>query len=635
MDTADKRTQPVRLKTIDMAEKLFAEFPPVPTEKWEEAINKDLKGADYEKKLVWKTQEGFSVRPYYRAEDLKGISHLSSEPGEFPYLRGTECNNYWLTRQDYCAKDVKKANEMALDGLRRGAESVGFVLDGNAPVSISEMAILLEGIDLSRTEVNFKGCCCGTAETIRNFIAYTVSRKIAKEDVKASFDYDPLRSLTVNGKYCSEDSVSRLKDCVEAAAGYPNVRVIGVYAFAFNDAGSTISQELAFGLAMGSEYINLLTDMGFSADEAASRIKFTFSVGSVYFMEIAKFRAARMLWANITKAYGVKNEEGQKIMMHAVTSEWNQSVYDPYVNMLRNTTEAMSAAIAGVHSLEVTRFDKPYRKEAGEFSNRMSRNLQTILKEESHFDKVTDPAAGSYYVETLTASIADVSWKLFNEVEDNGGYIEAFKKGFIQNLVKEAAAKKDKNIATRRESILGLNQFPNFNEVADADVTAETVTRRTADMNGTIAEPLVKYRGGQAFEAMRFATDRSGRNPKAFMLTFGNLAMCRARAQFSSNFFAVAGIRIVDNNRFSSIEEGVKAAIEAKADIVVACSSDEEYAEAVPQIAQLLGDKAILVVAGDPECRPDLEAKGIKNFINVKSNVLETLKMYQEALGIK
>ena len=149
------------------------------------------------------------------------------------------------------------------------------------------------------------------------------------------------------------------------------------------------------------------------------------------------------------------------------------------------------------------------------------------------------------------------------------------------------------------------------------------------------AEPLEVYRGSQAFEALRLATDRSGKQPMAFMLTFGNLAMCRARAQFSCNFFAVAGFKVVDNNRFSTIEEGVKAALEAKADIVVACSADDEYAEAVPQIAEAIGDKAVVVVAGDPECRPELEAKGIMNYINIRCNVLDTLKEYQKMMGIE
>ncbi len=230
-------------------------------------------------------------------------------------------------------------------------------------------------------------------------------------------------------------------------------------------------------------------------------------------------------------------------------------------------------------------------------------------------------------------------------MENAGGFITEFKAGNIQSEIKKVADAKEKNLATRREVLLGLNQYPNFLETAEEVITGDIVSKDVLSVMGEaipfctggekIAEPLTIFRVGQAFETLRFTTDQSEKEPKAFMLTFGNLAMCRARAQFSSNFFAVAGIRVEDNNRFETIEEGVKAAIAAKADIVVACSSDEEYAESVPQIAELLGNKAILAVAGAPACQAELEAKGITNFINVKSNVLETLKDYQQKLDIK
>lgn len=621
-----------------MAEKLFAEFPPVSTEQWEEVITKDLKGADYEKKLVWKTMEGFAVRPYYRAENLTKLKHLSSAPGAFPFVRGTKGTNNWLVRQSYCAcnGDFKKANAQALDGLKKGVDSVGFCIDGKKGVSETEMATLLKGIDVAKTEVNFEGCACATPEIIKSFISYAKSTGAKPEEVYASFDFDPLRDLTTTGNFCCSDYQGTLKNCLKAVAEYQRIRVVGVEAYAFNDAGSSSVQELGFALAMGSEYLNLLTEMGFTPEEAARRIKFTFAISSNYFMEIAKFRAARMLWANITKEYGVAKECCQKIKVHAVTSQWNQTVYDSYVNMLRATTEAMSGAIAGVDSMEVLPFDYQYR-EPGEFSNRIARNVQSVLKEESHFDKTVDPAAGSYYIENLTASIAEEAWKLFKQVEEKGGYTKAFMEGFIQAEVKAVSTKKDHNIATRRDTILGTNQYPNFNEKADKDITLDVVTRGAnwEKSKNAIAEPIEKYRGAQAFEALRFATELSGKQPKAFMLTFGNLAFCRARAQFSCNFFAVAGFEVVDNNKFETIEEGVKAALEAKADIIVACSSDDEYADAAPKIKELVGNKGIFVVAGEPACKEDLIAKGIKNFISVKSNILETLKGYQNQLGIK
>ncbi|MCK9625025.1 MAG: methylmalonyl-CoA mutase family protein [Bacteroidales bacterium] len=621
-----------------MANKLFAEFPPVSTEKWEEVIIKDLKGADYEKKLVWKTQEGFSVRPYYRAENLKNLKYLGALPGEFPFIRGTKKDNNWLIRQDYyLCEGVEKANAQALDGLQKGVEAVGFRIDGDKGISEKEMEILLNGISIEAIEINF--CCCRLrkADIIKSFIKVAKAQGVKPEELNASFDFNPLHTLTTKGYLCMDDVFEPLKKCIEAVAEYPNIRVINVEGYDFNNAGSSITQELAFSLAIGSEYLYKLTELGVSAKEIAKRIKFTFAVGGNYFMEIAKFRAARLLWSNIVKTYGSDSKCSQKMKIHAITSSWNQTVYDAYVNMLRGTTEAMSAAISGVDSLEVIPFDYAFHTPE-DFSNRIARNTQSILKEEAHFDKIVDPAAGSYFVENLTESIIEAAWTLFNKVEDKGGYIESFKEGFIQSEIKTVSDKKDKNIATRREIILGTNQYPNFLEKANKDIQKEVVCRgsKIPQINKPqIAKPLETYRAAQAFESLRFATDRSGKQPKVFMLTYGNLSMCRARAQFSSNFFAVAGFKVVDNNRFSTIEEGVEAALAAKADIVVACSSDEEYADAVPQIAKLIGNKAVVVVAGDPECKDTLASEGITNFINVKCNVLETLKEYQVKMGIK
>lgn len=390
----------------------------------------------------------------------------------------------------------------------------------------------------------------------------------------------------------------------------------------------TIVEELAFALSAGHDYLVRLMDLGLTIDQAARKLRFSFSVSSNYFMEIAKLRAARMLWANIVKGYNPEKNCAGKMMIHAETSRWNQTVYDPYVNMLRGTTEAMSAAIGGVYSLEVTPFDRAFEAPT-EFAKRIARNVELLLKHESHFDQVVDPAGGSYYIENLTQSIAAEAWKLFLEIEEKGGYTEAYKSGMIVERVKASAAAKDKNIATRRQALLGANQYPNFTEVAPKEVTAEAVTRPTAEGN-----VLVPYRGAMAFEEMRLHVDRSGKSPKAFMLTCGNLAMARARAQFSCNFFACAGIRVIDNTFFKSVEEGVEAALASKAEIVVVCSSDDDYAEVAPKVKELLAGRAILVVAGAPACTPELEAQGITNFINVKSNVLETLKFYLKEMGI-
>lgn len=611
------------------SEKLFTEFPPVPTEKWEEVITADLKGADYERKLVWKTGEGFNVRPYYRAENLEGIKFLGSQAGEFPYVRGTHAHNRWRVHQTVSVVCPKEANAEALKILNAGVDSLGFCI-ASADFSAADLDMLLKDICIPAVEITF----CGEkmAHVAELVLAKVEKEGIAKEDVRIAFCIDPLvKGLSSKGDFCSpngEKCIARIVELIHKTKEYKHVRIVTVAGQTFGNSGSTIVEELAFTLSAGHDYLVRLTDAGLDVDAAARKLRFSFSVSSNYFMEIAKFRAARMLWANIVKGYGPAKNCACKMHIHAETSRWNQTVYDPYVNMLRGTTEAMSATIAGVHSLEVMPFDASFENPT-EFSKRIARNVELLLKNESHFDQVVDPAGGSYYVENLTQSIAAEAWKLFLEIEQKGGYTEAYKAGLIVERIKASAAAKDKNIATRRQTLLGANQYPNFTEVAGKEITAESVTRKQAEGN-----VLVPYRGAMAFEEMRLQVDRSGKEPKAFMLTCGNLGMARARSQFSCNFFACAGIKVIDNTYFKSIEEGAKAALESKAQIVVVCASDDDYAEAAPKVKELLGGKAILVVAGAPACAPELEAQGITNFINVKSNVLETLKFYLKEMGI-
>ena len=605
-------------------EKLFAEFPPVSTEQWEAVITTDLKGADYERKLVWKTGEGFNVRPYYRAENLAEVEYLGAEAGEFPYVRGVSKDNTWRVHQTIAVKCAKEANEEALKLLNSGVDSLGFCFCESCACEV-DVDALLKDIVPTAVELTF---CGADAEALAALATKVLAKYAAepKDELRLNFAIDPIiKGLSTKGEEANFDVIAEL---IKATADYKRVKVVNVSGATFSNAGSTIVEELGFTLSAAHEYLVKLMEKGLTIDEVARKIRFTFAVTANYFLEMAKFRAARMLWANIVKAYAPAKDCSCKMVAHAVTSTWNQTVYDPYVNMLRGTTEAMSAAIAGVHSLEVLPFDYCFEAPT-EFSKRIARNAQLLLKHESHFDQVIDPAGGSYYIESLTKSIAQEAWKLFRELEEKGGYIAAFKEGFVVERVKASADAKDKSIATRRLILLGANQYPNFTEVADASICECKVKREVKGEN-----ILTPYRGAMAFEEMRMSVDRSGKTPKAFMLTCGTLGMARARAQFSCNFFACAGIRVEDNTFFKSVEEGVEAALASKAEIVVVCASDDDYATVAPRVKELLGDKAILVVAGAPACAPELEAQGITNFINVKSNVLETLKDYLKKLGI-
>ena len=323
------------------------------------------------------------------------------------------------------------------------------------------------------------------------------------------------------------------------------------------------------------------------------------------------------------------------MIVHSETNRYNKTIYDPFVNMLRSQTEAMSAVLGGAYSVTVLPFNAVY-EDSTEFSERIARNQQLLLKEESHFDKIADPSAGSYYIESLTESIADEAWKLFLTIQEKGGFIAAFKEGFIQTQIKSMAAERNKRVAQRRDNILGTNQFPNFTEKMKPGFDGSLFEPIDLTAEGAEVETLKPYRESQAFEALRYTTDmyaQENKRPLAFMLTMGSLAFRKARAQFSCNFFAVAGFEVIDNNGFATVEEGVAAAKAAGADIVVVCSSDDEYAEIAPKVAEQL-DEEILVVAGAPACMDELKEKGITNFIHVKSNILEELKVYQEKLGI-
>ncbi|MBI9061085.1 MAG: methylmalonyl-CoA mutase small subunit [Marinilabiliaceae bacterium] len=611
---------------------LFSDFSPISTKEWMDRITTDLKGADFERRLVWRTNEGFKVQPFYRSEDLEPLSYLESQPGEFPYVRGNKANNNtWFVRQDMVVSDVKATNEKALDILNKGIDSLGFKFEDEAIITEENLTSLLKNIVAEIVEINVE-----TKHGNKKLVeALEGALRKANHDlakVQGSINYDPIGNLTISGKVCSsiEKALDYAKEIIEAGKNLPEFKTVAVNGRHFGNAGANVVQELAFALSQGNEYLSQLTERGLSINEVAAKLKFNLGVSGNYFMEIAKLRAGRLLWAKIVEAYQPTGKEVCKMHVHSETTNWNKTIFDPNVNMLRTQTEAMSASIGGTQSLTVQPYDTLY-KNSDDISERIARNQQLLLKEESHFEKIVDAAGGSYYIETLTDSIASEAWKLFVEIEDKGGYLAALKEGFIQGLLKEMADKRRKAVATRRENLLGTNQFPNCNEQILANIDASKLAKTTACEGECEVQPIEIFRGAEEFEALRLATEKSGKRPKVFMLTYGNLAMRLARSQFSGNFFGCAGYEIIDNLGFKTIEEGVEAAKKAAADIVVLCSADDEYVDAAPKAFELLGETP-LVVAGAPACADDLKAKGITHFVNVRSNVLETLQGFNTLL---
>lgn len=605
-------------------ERLFDQFPEVSYEEWRAKVEADLKGADFDKKLVWRTNEGFNVQPVYRAEDIAGLKTTDSLPGQFPYVRGTRTNNDWLSRQNIVAETPQEANKIALDVLNKGINSLGFKV-----AEPSDIPTLLEGITLSAVEININ-CCPGKAIEVAEALVEYIKAQHAEKEFHGSVNFNPLRRQLMHGKEGVETDAIVADACklLDTVKDIENLRVLAVDSEILANAGAFIYQELGYALAWGAAWMTALTDAGRSADEVAKRIKFNMCVSSNFFMEIAKFRAARMLWAQIVEQYKGADENAAKMVVNATTSRFNQTIYDAHVNLLRSQTETFSACVAGVDSIVVTPFDTPYKR-PDEFSERIARNQQFLLKEESHMDKVVDPAGGSYYVETLTVAIAAEGWKLFLATTDEG-FFTAVGSGEVQRAVNASCEKRHTDVARRKEVLLGTNQYPNINEFAADKIEATGCKCCCNTEKGPNA--LSMKRAATDFEELRLATEAATKRPKVFMLTIGNLAMRLARAQFSTNFFGCAGYEIIDNLGFDTVEQGVDAALEKGADVIVLCSSDDEYAELAPAAFKYLNGRAEFVVAGAPACTEELKAAGINDFVHVRCNVLDTLRDFNNRL---
>ena len=620
---------------MDEREKLFSSFPPVTVTDWEAKIKDDLKGADYAKKLIRKTLDNISIKPYYTKEDLEQVRFLEQPAGAFPYLRGDKtCCNHWEIRQDFKVTDIETAIERAFLASSRGVTSVGFDLSGKGDLYYHDFKKLISAFDLSKLHINF--ITTDTAPLIMGFLLKSLDEDgINRSAFSGSLEFDPLGHLVLTGGYyrSEHDDMQDAAELLHTAMEIPGLRVLAVNSHYFSDNGASIVQELAFGLSMISDYLVRFTNEEHSAADILRHMQWNLGTGSDYFMEIAKVRAARMLVSALLSGFDADKKDAP-VFINSITTKWNKTLYDPHVNLLRSTTEAMAAILGGCNSLLVRPFDAAYN-EPTDFSERLARNIQIILKEESYFNKVVDPAAGSYYIESLTASLIRHAWDLFLSIDEQGGFIKSFLSGFITGEVSKMTQQRKEMVASRREMLLGTNQYPNVNESVTGCISEMIAFPEVPAAQIKLADPLIPARAAAEFEKLRLSVERAGHRPNVFMLTYGNLAMRLARSQFSGNFFACAGYEIIDNLGFNSAAEGVDAAMAAKADIIVVCSSDEEYPVIAPEVFRLVQDRAIVVIAGAPASMEALKAEGITEFIHIRSNVLETLRRFHSKLGIE
>lgn len=659
---------------------LFEEFPPVSREEWEQIIRRDLKEADYKEKLRWNTGEGVAPLPFYRREDTAQINRQHPLPKK--YRDGNP--NSWEIREPVFADSIESANEAACNALSRGADALQFYLkvlrsEGMLGGDLQGMPIqnqqdfshLLQDISLEDVALHFDAGLASPA-LLAMLWNEVEKQNYPAEKIRSTFSYDPFIYILQHGQYPKQEEA--LKDNINDLAEFardnlPQISPLGIDARFYHSAGGTIVQELGLGMAAASEYLSVLTESGFETEEVASLLHFSFAIGSSYFLEIAKFRAARLLWQNLLEAYGGDAEQSGTYL-HGETSQWNKTLYDPYTNMLRTSTEGMSAAIAGCDSITILPFDRHFRQ-PDDFSQRIARNQQLILSEENYLDKVADPAAGSYYIEKLTDDIGRAAWKLFQKIEGEGGLLKAIKNGTVQSAIEDAQQQRDQAIASRGCIFVGTNQYTNADDkmaekiqspyrtvsLNESDEEFETGSENlpqslaAAFANGAEMGDIVlqlfdfgrhqyrtvnSYRGPQAFEKLRLATEKNEKTPTVLNLPLGNKSWRKGRSTFSANFFGCAGYKIEHPIGFADVDAAIEAVKEQQPDIAVICSSDKEYKKLVPEIGKAfekLKNRPILVLAGNPEKNIETyKSAGVDEFIYKNCNILETLKRFQQKL---
>ncbi len=574
-----------------MPELLFKEFSSVSKAEWDAVIVKDLKGADYEKKLVWKVPSGMAVRPYYQREDIAAFDWLEAAPGVFPYVRGAKTHPGWTIRESIDHTDPIPANKAALAAVAAGAEEVAF---GRVAIgSVNDLALLLNGLDNVPVHI-----ICPGDKLMRRLLQY-----LAKNPRKAKLTstLDPLLDLDL-----SEET---------AKANHPNFFPFMIDAARIEENGPTTAEQVGFALAAGIDYIDAMSRRGIEPVRAVSLVEFGFTVASNFFFEISKIRAFRMVWARAAESYGIPADKCWAAIATR-TSRWNKTIYDPHVNVLRATTEAMAAVIGGASSICIFPFDSCYKRPDDD-SRRLARNTQIMLKNEAMMGRVSDPGGGSYAIESITEFQARQGWKIMQEVEARGGYRKAAE--WIAERSAKSMAAREERIASRKRVFVGTNQYANATERALGRIEP-----------ARIVDPR---RGTIAYEALRLRTERHGQAPHILLAEIGDPKMRAARATFCTNFFACAGFDIL-SKRFATVEEIAAH----KTDVIVLCSSDPEYAGLASALLPALNAAGLttpVVVAGNPENTEELKALGIAEFIHARSNPLEVLADWQQWLGVK
>lgn len=708
-------------KVTEFPEVTFDEFTPPTWDEWVEACNALLKGKPFDKIMYTKNYEGITFKPIYTRKDTDEILPTDDYPGMGDFLRGSTVNGYihepWGIAQSCDETMPAENNELLKHEIDKGSTVYNIKFDtatlnavdvadaekpGDEGVNVTtadDMNVLLNGLDFEKYPVMMY-----TGATAVNLLGLTSAvLKAQGKDVKCLrgvIGADPIGELIRKGS--SKASLDALYDDMAesikwAKANAPELRTVFVRSEVFTDGGAEAVQEVAYTFAEAVEYIRQMLKRGVSLKDAASSLYFCFNQGANFFMEIAKLRALRQVWAAIMEAFGAE-EADRSIMVHGRSSRFTKTVIDPYVNMLRNTTQTFSSVVGGVNTYENAPFDEMIRK-GDEFSRRIARNLHVMLQEEFGMLRPIDAAGGSWAVESLTKEIAEKIWAEFQKVEGMGGITAALKEGYPQKTIAAVLEQRFKNLDYRKDRAVGVNMYPNMTEepldprpedteklkklrvaaveafrgdidteylkekLAGVDTVekaedafaagatvAEVAAARGAAAGDVTVEPIAVHHWTERYEALRFDTERyikeTGKNIEVFLANMGPIPQHKARADFSTSFLQVGEFNVHLNDGFQDGEDGtaiekcVKAAAAEHYDVAVICSTDATYPEIVPALApelkKVLPEGATLFLAGaaPKDLEEQYRAAGVDDFISVSANCYEILRMLQKKKGM-
>lgn len=718
------------------------DFAPVSTEEWTDTIESDLRGKPIER-LDWHSVDGITLQPFYRAEDLSRFVHLSADPlplvpdapldapaldAPAPAPDGYEtpaghrsAGNPWQIRQDIAARDPKQAATQAKAALAGGADAVGLLIasgrernpatQGIQVDTPADLRTALQDVYLNAAPVHL-GARPGHLSAALLVPGFAdLLRETQNEHgtvLGGTVTYDPVAALATGALRHPETAFDLAADLVENADDLP-LRTLTVDARAYHESGASAVQELAFAIAALTETFDQCTEHGCSVETLCGALHIVTAVDTSYFVEIGKLRALRLLVARVLTGFVAAAESGDTgttsiaevstdihpsdVYVQVQTSGRTQTIYGPYVNMLRGSTEAASAVIGGCDVLTVAPFDGAFR-DASEFSNRIARNTQLILRHESHLDQVADPSAGSYYIEAVTDELVTEAWTLFHEIEATGGMLAALQRGDIAERISDVRSERIQRVDRRKHALVGTSHYPDVDETrlddlagglmdeenratgetpADVDAATADLADRLRGSESVLAATTAAFKAGEAlsdiaaalasildaqapntipplsplrlgapYEAIRLRTERyterTGRRPTVLLAPHGPAGPRSARANFARNVLGLAGFRMVEPISFDSAEDAVGAAVDEGADIVVACSSDDAYADYVPALRDALTDagaRTLLVVAGSPDAIGAPVPDVADRFVHLKAPLIDTLNQIQRDIGIR